>query len=262
MTRRTPNESEILAEQADYYRARAPEYDKWFRREGRYDRGPEANDTWFSELATVQAALAEVPIDGADLVELAPGTGIWTEALVARARRVTAVDASAEMLDANRRRLGPAARSVSYVQADLFEWRPDRAFDAVVFCFWISHVPEARLDGFLRTVASMVRPGGPVFFLDGRREPTSGAVDHRLPEVGEELMVRRLDDGREFRVVKNFRESAALAARCRAAGLDVVVHETPTYFQYGTGTRRADGRVRGAGVAEGGGGCATGEAVT
>jgi hypothetical protein len=29
----------ILREQADYYRARAPEYDQWWLREGRYDRG-------------------------------------------------------------------------------------------------------------------------------------------------------------------------------------------------------------------------------
>ena len=33
----------ILQEQIDYYRARAAEYDEWFNRQGRYDRGPQAN---------------------------------------------------------------------------------------------------------------------------------------------------------------------------------------------------------------------------
>lgn len=59
-------EPEILAEQAEYYRARAPEYDKWFYRQGRYDQGREATALWFSELEEVRAALAGLPIDGAD----------------------------------------------------------------------------------------------------------------------------------------------------------------------------------------------------
>lgn len=231
------HESQVLAEQAEYYRARAPEYDRWFFREGRYDRGEEATALWFSELEEVRAALARLPLDGADVLELAPGTGVWTELLVDRARQVTAVDISSEMVEENRRRLADNAQSVSFVLADLFEWRPERTFDAVVFCFWISHVPDARLDEFLTRVSSMLRPDGAVFFLDGRKEPTSTAEDHELPAAHDEVMVRRLDDGREFRIVKNFWDADVLARRCRAAGLDVDVHETATYFQYGVGVR-------------------------
>lgn len=231
-------ELEILAEQAEYYRARAPEYDRWFCREGRYDRGQEATARWFAELAEVDQAFERLPLDGADVLELAPGTGIWTERLAGRARRVTAVDASAEMVAQARTRLGPrAAASVDFVVADLFTWRPSAAFDAVVFCFWISHVPTSRLGAFLGHVASMVRPGGSVFFLDGRPEPTSTASDHTLPSPGEETMVRCLDDGRRFRIVKAFRSAALLTARCAEAGLAVEVQETETYFQYALGVR-------------------------
>lgn len=230
-------DARILAEQADYYRARAPEYDRWFERRGRFDRGEKATARWFAEVEEVREALAALPIDGADVLELAPGTGIWTERLVDRAERLTAVDVSAEMLAENRKRLGDRAASVSYVQADLFEWRPEREYDAIVFFFWISHIPERRLDGFLRGVGSMLQPGGTVFFLDGRREPSSTATDHRLLVTDAEVITRRLDDGREFRIVKNFWDAGALVARCRAAGLDVDVRETPTYFQYGVGTR-------------------------
>jgi demethylmenaquinone methyltransferase/2-methoxy-6-polyprenyl-1,4-benzoquinol methylase len=183
----------------------------------------------------VRAALAAVPLDGLDVLELAPGTGIWTEQLVDRAGHLTAVDASTEMLAECRRRLGPAA--VEFVVADLFGWHPDRTWDAVVFCFWISHVPDDRLDGFLAWVAELLRPGGHVFFLDGIPEAASTAVDHVLPDEGEEVMVRRLDDGREVHIVKNFWPPADLEERCRVAGLDVEVRETATYFQYGVGRR-------------------------
>jgi demethylmenaquinone methyltransferase/2-methoxy-6-polyprenyl-1,4-benzoquinol methylase len=229
-------DEEILREQADYYRARASEYDRWFLRQGRYDRGDAANSQWFAEVHQVEAALASVPLDGADVLELAPGTGIWTEQLVERAARLTAVDASAEMIGENRRRLGDRAERVAYELADLFHWAPHRTWDAVVFCFWISHVPDEQLDGFLERVAEMLEHNGAVFFLDGQKEPSSTAVDHELPD-GDEVMLRRLDDGREFRVVKNFWSSAELEARCERAGLAVSVHETPMFFQYGIGRR-------------------------
>ncbi len=128
------HQSQILVEQAEYYRARAAEYDRWFFREGRYDRGDAATALWFSEVEEVRGALARMPLDEADVLELAPGTGIWTELLVDRARHLTAVDASAEMVEQNRRRLGDRARSVTFILADLFTWRPDREYDAVVFC--------------------------------------------------------------------------------------------------------------------------------
>lgn len=226
---------EVIAGQIDYYRARAAEYDSWFDRTGRYDKGESVNRAWFAEVAQVQAALAEIPIDGCEVLELAPGTGIWTEPLAERASSVTVVDASPEMIDINRARLGDAATRVDYVLADLFSWEPERRFDAVVFCFWISHIPDDRLDGFLQKVSRALHPGGWVFFLDAQREVDSQAVDHVLPPVGDETLVRRLDDGREFVIVKNFWDPGALEQRCREAGLEVGVSRTERFFVYGVG---------------------------
>ena len=223
-----------LEEMAAYYRARAGEYDEWFYRRGRYDRGPESNARWFAEIEAVYAALDALGVEG-DVLELAPGTGIWTERLVRTAQSITAVDASPEMIAINRARL--ASDRIIYVEADLFAWQPARTYDAVCFTFWISHVPLERLDSFLATIASALRPGGKVFFVDGRREPTSTAVDHQLPDEGRQIMTRRLNDGREFQIVKNFYDPADLAARCATAGLDITVRKTETFFLYGTGRR-------------------------
>ena len=52
-------DDELLAEQVAYYQARAGEYDEWFLREGRHDRGPEWNRRWFSELEEVRRELGE-----------------------------------------------------------------------------------------------------------------------------------------------------------------------------------------------------------
>lgn len=231
------DETFVIREQISYYRARALEYDDWFLRRGRYDRGVDATRRWTEQVGEVRDALGATPLDGKDVLELAPGTGIWTQEIFDRAARLTVVDASNEMIALNRLRLGDRARGITYVEADLFEWLPARQFDAVVFCFWISHVPGSRLGRFLQNVTSMLTPGGAVFFVDSRREPTSTAVDHDLPTNDEEVMTRRLDDGREFTVFKNFWSATALERECARAGLDVGVHETADYFQFGVGTR-------------------------
>jgi 2-polyprenyl-3-methyl-5-hydroxy-6-metoxy-1,4-benzoquinol methylase len=226
----------VLSEQVQYYRARAAEYDEWWDRRGRYDRGPDATPRWFAERDQITGALSRLELRG-DVLELACGTGIWTERLIETARSVTAVDASPEMLELNRERLVLSATRVTYVLADLFTWRPDHAYDAVVFCFWLSHVPRARLGDFLQLAAGAVRPGGRVFFVDSKCEGTSMASNHVQPTPGQEVMTRLLNDGSAFQVIKNFWLPTELEQACAAAGLAVSVSETPTYFLYGIGER-------------------------
>jgi demethylmenaquinone methyltransferase/2-methoxy-6-polyprenyl-1,4-benzoquinol methylase len=225
---------ETLEQMKDYYRTRASEYDEWFYRKGRYDRGEEINSRWFAEAEVVETALDNLQIRG-DVLEFAPGTGIWTEKLVRTATTVTAVDASPEMVEINRAKV--SSPKVSYVLADLFQWQPDRQYDAVFFGFWLSHVPLERIDEFFGMVAKALRPGGKLFFVDSRREVTSTAADHVLPEATSQVMTRRLNDGREFQIVKNFFEPGYLTEHFAKAGLKVTVLETPSFFIYGMGTR-------------------------
>jgi SAM-dependent methyltransferase len=224
----------LLKQQLEYYRARAPEYDDWFFRRGRYDRDPEANADWFAEVAHVRAALAEFKPEG-DVLELACGTGLWTEQLLGSARRITAVDAAPETLALNRERLRSPA--LDYIQADLFAWRPEERFDAVFFGFWLSHVPPAKFESFWRMVADSLNPGGRMFFVDSKYDSTSTARDHLLGNPGDGSVVRRLNNGREFRIVKIFYPADAFSSRLRDLGWDARVRETPKYFLYGEGRR-------------------------
>jgi SAM-dependent methyltransferase len=230
-------EGSALQEQAAYYRARAAEYDQWWLRQGRYDRGPELNATWFDEAASVRAALTEFRPAG-HILELACGTGIWTEWLLPFADRLTALDASEEMLAINAARL--RSPKVRYIQADLFDWQPspgDR-YDTIFFGFWLSHVPAERFAGFWRLVASCLALDGRVFFVDSRRETTSTARDHVLAEPDTPTQQRRLNDGRQFQVYKIFYDPEDLALRLRLLGWDFTVSETEHYFLYGCGIRQ------------------------
>jgi demethylmenaquinone methyltransferase/2-methoxy-6-polyprenyl-1,4-benzoquinol methylase len=91
----------VLQEQITYYSARAAEYDEWLLRRGRYDRGRELNSLWRGELAEVTRRHDTLALRGR-VLELAGGTGIWTEQLARDAVELTVVDASPEMLAMNR----------------------------------------------------------------------------------------------------------------------------------------------------------------
>src|SRR5258708_25863885 len=83
----------ILDEQMAYYRARAHEYDEWFLRQGRYDRGPEHREQWLGEAAEIEAQLRSL-VRGVEVLELACGTGLWTQRLAEGNLRVTAAGGS------------------------------------------------------------------------------------------------------------------------------------------------------------------------
>lgn len=227
--------SRLIQEQIACYRARSAEYDEWFLRRGRYDHGPQLNRQWFREVEEVAQALAAFRPSGR-VLELACGTGWWTEHLVRFSDDVTAIDASPEVLALNRQRL--AGRAVRYVEADLFSWEPDRRYDVVFFSFWLSHVPPERFDAFWSLVRRCLAPGGRVFLIDSRPDPTSTARDQRFPPPDDPMMIRRLNDGRAFRIVKIYYDPGSLAERLSALGWRAELRTTARYFLYGAVTDR------------------------
>ena len=224
------DERRIIEEQKAYYRARAGEYDEWFLRTGRYDRGPAHRAEWFAEVATVEAALREAGPRG-EALELACGTGLWTRHLVSLADRVTAVDGSPEVIALNRERLG--SDRVDYVVADIFAWRPARPFDFVLFAFWMSHVPPSRFGAFWALVRRALRPGGRVFFVDSLAEQGATARD-QAPLDDSGVARRRLNDGREFDIVKVYYEPTSLERRLRTLGWAGWIRASGRHFVYGT----------------------------
>ncbi len=229
-----PDPSGLIRDQIEYYRARANEYDQWFFRQGRYDQGEALNRLWFREVEQVREALHQFRPAGR-VLELACGTGLWTEQIVAHADHITAVDSSAEVIALNAGRVDSPL--VEYLQADIFEWQPEKRFDLVFFAFWLSHVPAERFEPFWRTVVSALKPGGRVFFVDSAYSETSSARDHVLEGPQATTINRRLNDGREFRIVKIFYRPEDLRAQLAALGFRAQVRQTANYFLYGQAER-------------------------
>ena len=204
----------LLAEQIEYYRAMAPEYEGhavpgW--------GGPE-----------VAAALDAFRPTG-DVLELACGPGAWTEILLRHATSVTAIDAAPEMLARARARVGETR--VRFIQADLFTWAADRRYDVVFFGFWLTHVPMDRFATFWSFIADCLKPAGRVFFVDdGHRTP-----DELIEGESSSTIRRRLRDGTAYRAVKVPHRPADLEERLGRLGWRVTVTQTSGHFFWGMG---------------------------
>jgi len=225
---------ERLQEQIAYYEARANEYDEWFYRNGRYDRGQQLNQLWFDEVAIVKGELKNLG-SLQTVLELACGTGIWTQELVAIAQQIIAIDASQETLAINREKINSS--KIEYQQLDLFSWQPTQQYDLVFFAFWLSHVPPDKIDEFLGKVYQSVKPNGRVFIIDSRFSETSSANNHLLRDEKEIYQIRKLNDGREFEIYKVYYQPNDLLIKLNCAGFQADVKTTENYFIYATGVK-------------------------
>ena len=195
----------------DYYARRAREYERI------YDK-PERQ----AELRDLERLIVGL-LAGRDLLEIACGTGYWTERIAPAAASIVATDASDEVLEVARSKEYPPGR-VGFANADAYDPAavPGR-FTALFAGFFWSHVPRRRLAGFLAGAARRLEPGGRLVFIDNRFVPGSSTPIAETDDHGDSYQIRRLDDGSNHRVLKNFPDEAELQAAAATIGRDVTI---------------------------------------
>ncbi len=225
--------SNVLQKQIAYYRARAQEYDEWFYRQGYYDQGEVRNQQWHTEAQIVRDQLLDFP-QVPHIVEMAGGTGIWTQELTKISETVTVLDASPEMIEINRAKV--QSDQVTYQQADLFQWQPEQQVDMIFFGFWLSHVPKEKLSPFLEMVHRALKPDGRLFFVDSQKVQ-SGTSSRQKLDTTNDIQKRVLNDGSEFEIIKIYYNPEKLTQVLNDHGFDITVQATPTFFIYADGKK-------------------------
>jgi demethylmenaquinone methyltransferase/2-methoxy-6-polyprenyl-1,4-benzoquinol methylase len=174
-----------------YYAKRAAEYERV------YDR-PERQ----ADLAALRERIGRL-FAGRRVLELACGTGYWTQVIAGAARHVVALDINDETLDVARRKPLPRG-NVTFSIGDAYAPPALPECDGLFAGFWWSHVPRSRLDGFLERASRTVAPGSLVAFLDNRFVEGSSTPRSRTDADGNTYQVRTVDDGSTHEVLKNF----------------------------------------------------------
>jgi demethylmenaquinone methyltransferase/2-methoxy-6-polyprenyl-1,4-benzoquinol methylase len=188
------------AELLDYYRRRAREYEAIYAK-------PERQ----ADLAWLRSHIPQ-RLAGRRVLEIACGTGYWTVLAAASARSIVATDAAEEPMRIAMSK-DYADANVRFEIADAFALDEDLGrFDAALAIFWWSHIPLARIDDFLASLHRRLEPGARVVLMDNLYVGGSSTAISERDAEGNTYQHRRLSDGSENRVLKNFPAEADLRA--------------------------------------------------
>jgi len=201
-----------------YYAARALEYERIYQK-------PERQ----GDLRRLRA-FVEKTFAGMNVFEVACGTGYWTEMVARSAASVFATDINEEVLKVARSK-GLDLGKVEFRREDAYAlpvWR--RRFDGGLACFWWSHIPKARIREFLQGFHRVLAPGARVVFLDNVYVGGSSTPISRADAQGDTYQMRRLDDGSQHEVLKNFPTESELRAAVDGLAAEVQVEFLPYYW--------------------------------
>jgi len=174
-----------------YYKERAPVYNRVYKY-------PERQ----ADLRFLEKYIPE-QFAGLDVLEIAAGTGYWTQFISTKANSILSTDITKATLDELRNRTLPANVSICEADAYNLEHLPSN-FTSAFAGLWFSHVPIQRREEFFTELHKKLAPGSTVVLLDN-----SLAQCERLPishsdEYGNTYQKRILDNGVSYEVVKNF----------------------------------------------------------
>lgn len=200
----------------EYYAARAREYDRIYSK-------PERQ----ADLRSIEQWLPQ-PFEGKHVLEVAAGTGYWTQFIAPHAASLVALDASAETFEVARHRVSQP--HVQWLIGDAYEIpMPDPLFDAAFAGFWFSHVPKSRRRGFLTGLNRVMQQGSKVILLDNLYVEGNSTPLSESDEEGNTYQNRSLADGSIHRVLKNFPTEVELNA-CVAGLGDQAKYTRWQYF--------------------------------
>lgn len=162
---------------------------------------------WINQLA---------PLAGQQVLDVGCGGGILADAMARKGAQVLGIDLATKALKvAQLHALEAQTQGVEYreISAEALAAQAPGSFDVVTCMEMLEHVPDPA--SVVRACATLVKPGGWVFFSTINRNPKS----FLFAIVGAEYVLNLLPRG-THEYARLIRPSE-LAGHCRAAGLDL-----------------------------------------
>jgi len=182
----------LKSEIETYYSRRASEYEKIYEK-------PEREDNLESLKKLVKDFLQNKSV-----LEIACGTGYWTEIISNDAHSIVAIDSSKEVLDIARLKSYQKS-NVKFINDDaLMLSKIENTFSASYCGFWLSHIHRKNIESFLTKLHSKLKPGSVVVMIDNNYVVGSSTPISRKDEAGNTYQLRKFEDRSEYEVMKNF----------------------------------------------------------
>lgn len=176
----------------DYYAKRAAEYESIYAR-------PERQ----ADLQMIVDFLSGA-FSGEQVLEIACGTGYWTRFIARSAKAIFATDYNWEVIELARQKDFRTCR-VQFAQADAYQLDSIPGGHTMGFHgFWWSHIPLRKIDEFLAVFHARLTTAARVVMIDNAYVEGSSTPISKQDEEGNTYQIRRLKDGSEHEVLKNF----------------------------------------------------------
>jgi demethylmenaquinone methyltransferase/2-methoxy-6-polyprenyl-1,4-benzoquinol methylase len=199
----------------EYYAKRANEYERIYQK-------PERQ----KDLASLRRLFQQV-FAGHSVLEIACGTGYWTQVVAETAKSITATDINGEVLQIARAK--NYAGSISFRKVDAFNLSfSNNSFTAGLAAAWWSHLRKAQIGDFLFQFHRLFSPGSIIVFMDNQFVPGSNTPISRTDAEGNTYQLRKLENGDEHEVLKNFPSEKEV----REVITDLAVEISWTELQY------------------------------
>ena len=176
-----------------YYSKRASEYEKVYHRE---------DSNRQNELRKISKALQSA-MSEKNVIELACGTGYWTQLLSRTAKSVYATDIVEEALEIAKTKKYVCPIQFSIEDAYRLSFS-DGTFDGGLANFWFSHIPKSKINTFLKEFHRVLKKGSSVFITDNVLVKSIGGKLVKKPNDENTYKLRKLKDGEQFLVLKNY----------------------------------------------------------
>lgn len=187
--------TDLIKETNEYYRENVPYHDECMSYSD--------NLSMEKLLAPIIERIEDFIIDK-DVLEIACGTGNWTQVLAKRANSVVATDINeAYLMEAKKK---PYQKdNVVFNVADAYTLDGiERNFNLAFASDWWSHIPKSKIKEFIETLHSKILPDSKVVMIDMLPSPELDKMFSHIDEEGNVIQKRTLPNGKEYQVVKNF----------------------------------------------------------
>ncbi|WNR44342.1 methyltransferase domain-containing protein [Paenibacillus roseipurpureus] len=184
---------EKLSMQA-YYGARAEEYERIYHRE----------DAEFQQELAMLAGVLTHQVKGRRVLEIACGTGYWSQIAAETAAQLVGVDIRPEVLHIAESKSWPK-RNATFIEGDAYELSAIRGeFDFGLANFWFSHIPRNRIESFLQGFHARLGSGAQVLIADNVYVAGRGGELITREDSEDTYKRRELADGSMHEILKNY----------------------------------------------------------
>ena len=201
----------IVNSMEEYYAKRASEYENIYLRPERQDCIMESKN------------LLKKYFNNINVLEIACGTGYWTEVISEVSTGIIATDLNNEVLDIAKAKKYKC--KIDFIQDDCNKLgNINDKMDSLFAGFWFSHIPKSKIKDFLETIYKKLNKNAVIVFMDNLYVEGNSTPISRYDTEGNSYQNRKLKDNSQHEVIKNFYNEKSLKEIFNEYGVEIEIN--------------------------------------